>query len=65
MNPQRIMLNMVMLVFAILMFMNLGVLARGGSCNGDPYCELHVGDPAEEFEKFSDISANAPEEGKW
>ena len=68
MNPQRIMLNAVMMLFAMLMFVNLGLLAGGGqTCEhagvGNIGCEN--GDAMAEIEKFSDAISDATEDGKW
>ena len=65
MNPQRIMFIVVMLI-AMLMSLNLGVLAFGGQqCSHKGDGDINCSDTMEELEKFSDAFADATEEGKW
>ena len=65
MNPQRIML-MIAMLFAILMFLNMGVIAIGGqNCGHTGNGDINCSDTMEELEKFSDAFADATEEGKW
>ena len=68
MNPQRIMLKMVMVLIAIMMFVNLGVLATRGPCFGppdSPNCSYGHMDAMEELEELSSALADATEEEKW